>query len=66
MLKARYTMYIVEDCGGAASPAAQDADLSRMVQAAKIGLTTIATISGIGGTAALRRIDDGPAAPVLV
>jgi nicotinamidase-related amidase len=41
MLEAGYTIYVVEDCCGATSTAAQDASLSRMVQAGAIRLTTI-------------------------
>jgi nicotinamidase-related amidase len=44
MLEAGYTIYVVEDCCGATSPAAQEAALSRMVQAGAIRLTTIAAI----------------------
>jgi len=44
MLDAGYTIYVVEDCCGATSPAAQDAALSRMVQAGAIRLTTIAAL----------------------
>src|SRR6202008_4915745 len=44
MLEAGYTIYVVEDCCGATSPAAQDAALSRMVQAGAIPLTTIAPL----------------------
>ena len=44
MLQAGYTIYVVEDCCGATSPAAQDAALSRMVQAGVIRLTTIAAL----------------------
>jgi len=33
MLEAGYTVYVVEDCCGATSTAAQEAALSRMVQA---------------------------------
>ena len=44
MLAAGYTIYVVEDCCGATSPAAQDAALSRMVQAGAIRLTTIAAL----------------------
>jgi hypothetical protein len=44
MLEAGYTIYVVEDCCGATSPAAQDAALSRMVQAGAIRLTTIAAL----------------------
>jgi len=41
MLEAGYTVYVVEDCCGATSTAAQEAALSRMVQAGAIRLTTI-------------------------
>jgi nicotinamidase-related amidase len=41
MLDAGYTVYVVEDACGATSQAAQDAALSRMVQAGAIRLTTI-------------------------
>lgn len=41
MLAAGYNVYVVEDCCGATSPAAQEAALSRMVQAGAIRLTTI-------------------------
>src|SRR4029434_3712305 len=41
MLEAGYTIYVVEDCCGATSAAAQDAALSRMVQAGATRLTTI-------------------------
>jgi len=41
MLAAGYNVYVVEDCCGATSPAAQDAALSRMVQAGAVRLTTI-------------------------
>ena len=41
MLAAGYTIYVVDDCCGATSAAAQDAALSRMVQAGAIRLTTI-------------------------
>src|SRR5215831_9987757 len=44
MLAAGYTIYVVEDCCGATSPAAQDAALSRMVQAGAIRLTTVAAL----------------------
>ena len=44
MLEAGYTIYVVEDCCGATLPAAQDAALSRMVQAGAIRLTTIAAL----------------------
>src|SRR4029077_11012694 len=41
MLAAGYNIYVVEDCCGATSPAAQEAALSRMVQAGAVRLTTI-------------------------
>src|SRR2546428_5832564 len=41
MLGAGYNIYVVEDCCGATSPAAQEAALSRMVQAGAVRLTTI-------------------------
>jgi len=44
MLAAGYNIFVVEDCCGATSPVAQDAALSRMVQAGAIRLTTIAAI----------------------
>lgn len=44
MLEASYDIYVVEDCCGATSVAAQDAALSRMVQAGAIRLTTIAAL----------------------
>ena len=44
MLDAGYTIYVVEDCCGATSAAAQEAALSRMVQAGAIRLTTIAAL----------------------
>src|SRR5437867_11244061 len=44
MLGAGYKIYVVEDCGGATSPAAQEAALSRMVQAGAVRLTTIAAL----------------------
>src|SRR5262252_9964963 len=44
MLDAGYTIYVVDDCCGATSSAAQDAALSRMVQAGAIRLTTIAAL----------------------
>lgn len=44
MLGAGYTIYVVEDCCGATSPAAQEAALSRMVQAGAIRLTTIGAL----------------------
>src|SRR4029078_2548306 len=42
MLGAGYNIYVVEDCCGATSPAAQEAALSRMVQAGAVRVTTIA------------------------
>ena len=44
MLDAGYDIFVVEDCCGATSPAAQDAALSRMVQAGAVRLTTIAAL----------------------
>ncbi len=44
MLGAGYQIYVVEDCCGATSPAAQEAALSRMVQAGAVRLTTIAAL----------------------
>jgi nicotinamidase-related amidase len=44
MLGAGYNVYVVEDCCGATSPAAQEAALSRMVQAGAIRLTTIGAL----------------------
>ncbi|MGI8604421.1 MAG: hydrolase [Verrucomicrobiales bacterium] len=44
MLGAGYNIYVVEDCCGATSPVAQEAALSRMVQAGAIRLTTIAAM----------------------
>jgi nicotinamidase-related amidase len=44
MLGAGYNVYVVEDCCGATSTAAQEAALSRMVQAGAIRLTTIAAL----------------------
>ena len=44
MLGAGYNIYVVEDCCGATSPAAQEAALSRMVQAGAVRLTTIAAL----------------------
>src|SRR5438552_12419532 len=41
MLDAGYNIYVVEDCCGATSNAAQEAALSRMVQAGAVRLTTI-------------------------
>src|SRR5437867_9222196 len=42
MLGAGYNIYVVEDCCGATSAAAQEAALSRMVQAGAVRLTTVA------------------------
>jgi nicotinamidase-related amidase len=44
MLGAGYNIYVVEDCCGATSTAAQDAALSRMVQAGAVRLTTIGAL----------------------
>lgn len=44
MQGAGYNIYVVEDCCGATSPAAQEAALSRMVQAGASRLTTIAAL----------------------
>lgn len=44
MLGAGYNVYVVEDCCGATSTAAQEAALSRMVQAGAVRLTTIAAL----------------------
>jgi nicotinamidase-related amidase len=44
MLGAGYNIYVVEDCCGATSAAAQDAALSRMVQAGAVRVTTIAAL----------------------
>jgi nicotinamidase-related amidase len=44
MLEECYTIYVVEDCCGATSAAAQDAALSRIVQAGGMRLTTIAAL----------------------
>lgn len=44
MLGAGYNVYVVEDCCGATSNAAQEAALSRMVQAGAVRLTTIAAL----------------------
>jgi nicotinamidase-related amidase len=41
MLGAGYNVYVVEDCCGATSAAAQEASLSRMVQAGAVRVTTI-------------------------
>ena len=39
-----YNIYVVDDCCGATSPAAQEAALSRMVQAGAVRLTTIGAL----------------------
>ena len=39
-----FEVYVVEDCCGATSPAAQEAALSRMVQAGAVRVTTIAAL----------------------
>ncbi|MDF2696897.1 MAG: putative isochorismatase [Labilithrix sp.] len=44
LLGAGYNVYVVEDCCGATSAAAQDAALSRMVQAGATRLTTIGAL----------------------
>ena len=44
MLGEGYNVYVVEDCCGATSRAAQDAALSRMVQAGAVRTTTIAAL----------------------
>lgn len=44
MLGNGYNVYVVEDACGATSPTAQDAALSRMVQAGAVRLTTIAAV----------------------
>ena len=44
MLEEGYNIYVVEDCCGATSVAAQEAALSRMVQAGAIRTTTIAAL----------------------
>jgi nicotinamidase-related amidase len=44
MLAAGYNIYVVEDCCGATSHAAQEAALSRMVQAGAVRLTTIGAV----------------------
>jgi len=44
MLGAGYNIYVVEDCCGATSAAAQEAALSRMVQAGAVRVTTIAAL----------------------
>lgn len=44
MLGAGYNVYVVEDCCGATSPEAQEACLSRMVQAGAVRVTAIAAL----------------------
>jgi len=44
MLGAGYNIYVVEDCCGATSAAAQEAALSRMVQAGAVRVTAIAAL----------------------
>lgn len=44
MLGAGYNIYVVEDACGATSPAAQDAALSRMVQAGAVRVTTVPAV----------------------
>ncbi|MES2466289.1 MAG: hydrolase [Verrucomicrobiota bacterium] len=44
MIGEGYNIYVVEDCCGATSPAAQEAALSRMVQAGATRLTTIGAL----------------------
>src|SRR5258708_9474996 len=44
MLGAGYNIYVVDDCCGATSSAAQEAALSRMVQAGAVRLTTIGAL----------------------
>src|SRR5437879_2748939 len=44
MLGAGYNIYVVDDCCGATSAAAQEAALSRMVQAGAVRLTPIGTL----------------------
>jgi nicotinamidase-related amidase len=44
MIGAGYNVYVVEDCCGATSPGAQEAALSRIVQAGGTRLTTIAAL----------------------
>lgn len=44
MLGEDYNVYVVEDCCGATSAAAQEAGISRMVQAGAVRLTTIAAL----------------------
>jgi nicotinamidase-related amidase len=44
MIAEGYNIYVVEDCCGATSPAAQDAALSRVVQAGATRLTTIGAL----------------------
>src|SRR6202035_5288175 len=54
MLGAGYNIYVVEDCCGATSPAAQEAALSRMVQAGAVRLTTIGPFLECRGDGASR------------
>jgi len=44
MIDEGYNIFVVEDACGATSPAAQEASLSRMVQAGAVRMTTIATV----------------------
>src|SRR5207245_5500685 len=44
MLGAGYNVYVVQDCCGATSPAAQEAALSRMEQAGAVRLTAIGAL----------------------
>jgi nicotinamidase-related amidase len=44
MVGAGYNVYVVEDCCGATSPVAQEAALSRMVQAGAVRTTTLAAL----------------------
>ena len=44
LIAAGYNVYVVEDACGATSQAAQEAALSRMVQAGAVRMTTIATV----------------------
>lgn len=44
MLAEGYNIYVVEDACGATSPMAQEASLSRMVQAGAVRMTTVATV----------------------
>ncbi len=44
MLEEGYNIYVVEDCCGATSAAAQEAALSRMVQAGAVRTTTVAAL----------------------